>query len=271
MNTTTNLGLTTYSNVNTDIFDPMVVDVPNMQKIDQFAGDVNSDIEELTNTVNSAVETVRDMEDDVETLQTNVNNKPNINNTDTSDKDTYSSRKIQELINELNNLISALTNQLANKQNNITGAATTITTNNLPVGRALVSDANGKIASSQTSSTQLNYLNSVTSNVQTQLNNKADAVRLNWEHLIDLSVSNTSTRYSNDRLATAKEIKLIAHTENIVYDILTLPYHFFSENEGRIMVIESGGNGEYITIGWVSDSAFDYYSVNNTTLSIYIR
>lgn len=56
----------------------------------------------------------------------------------------------------------------------ITGAASTIISDNLTANRALISNGSGKIAVSAVTSTELGYLDGVTSNVQTQLNNKAD-------------------------------------------------------------------------------------------------
>ena len=60
------------------------------------------------------------------------------------------------------------------KQNTITGAATTIASNNLTAGRALISDGSGKVAASGVSSAELGYLDGVTSAIQTQLNTKAN-------------------------------------------------------------------------------------------------
>ena len=62
--------------------------------------------------------------------------------------------------------------KLETKQDTITGAATSITDGNLVASRALVSDANGKVAASAVTSTELGYLDGVTSNIQTQLNSK---------------------------------------------------------------------------------------------------
>lgn len=56
------------------------------------------------------------------------------------------------------------------KQATITGAATTIVSNNLTVNRAVISNASGKVAVSDVTSTELGYLSGVTSAVQTQLN-----------------------------------------------------------------------------------------------------
>lgn len=59
------------------------------------------------------------------------------------------------------------------KQNAITGAATTITNDNLTSNRAIISNGSGKVAVSDTTSTELGYVHGVTSSIQTQLNSKA--------------------------------------------------------------------------------------------------
>lgn len=59
------------------------------------------------------------------------------------------------------------------KQAAITGAATTVTTDNLTASRVLISNSSGKIAaSSSVTTTELGYLDGVTSAIQTQLNGK---------------------------------------------------------------------------------------------------
>ena len=62
---------------------------------------------------------------------------------------------------------------LSNYQSTITGAATTITSSNLTGNRVLISNGSGKVAVSSITTTQLGYLSEVSSNIQTQLNNKA--------------------------------------------------------------------------------------------------
>lgn len=59
------------------------------------------------------------------------------------------------------------------KQATITGGATTITGSNLTANRALISNGSGKVAVSAVTSTELGYLDGITSNVQTQLDGKA--------------------------------------------------------------------------------------------------
>ena len=65
-----------------------------------------------------------------------------------------------------------INNLQTSKQNNITGGASTITTSNLTANRALVSNGSGKVAVANVTSTELGYLDGVTSNIQTQLNGK---------------------------------------------------------------------------------------------------
>lgn len=60
----------------------------------------------------------------------------------------------------------------ARAQAAITGGASTIVTSGLTASRALVSNANGKVAVSDITSTELSYLDGVSSNIQTQLNAK---------------------------------------------------------------------------------------------------
>lgn len=75
------------------------------------------------------------------------------------------------------NVTSAIQTQLNSKQATITGGASTIAGSNLTKNRALISDANGKVAVSATTSTELGYVNGVTSAIQTQLNGKVSTGR----------------------------------------------------------------------------------------------
>lgn len=68
---------------------------------------------------------------------------------------------------------NALKAQLDAKQATITGGASTITGSNLTSNRVLISNSSGKVAVSAVTSTELGYLDGVTSAIQTQLNAKA--------------------------------------------------------------------------------------------------
>ena len=98
---------------------------------------------------------------------------------------------LQTDVGTLKTNVSSLQTALTSKQDVIVGAASTITDNNLVADRALISNSSGKVAVSNVTSTELGYLDGVTSNVQTQLdkklekapvtsvNNKTGAVQLN--------------------------------------------------------------------------------------------
>lgn len=70
------------------------------------------------------------------------------------------------------NLQDAVDEVNTEKQDKITGGASTITSDNLASNRALISNANGKVDVSSVTNTELGYLDGVTSEIQTQLNNK---------------------------------------------------------------------------------------------------
>ena len=67
---------------------------------------------------------------------------------------------------------SPIQTQIGTKQATITGAATTITSSDLTVSRALISNASGKVAVSTVTDTELGYVSGVTSAIQTQINGK---------------------------------------------------------------------------------------------------
>ena len=72
----------------------------------------------------------------------------------------------------LNNVSSNIQTQLDAKQATITGSASTIDTESLTADRAVISNGSQKIAVSDVTSTELGYLDGVTSAVQTQLDAK---------------------------------------------------------------------------------------------------
>lgn len=90
--------------------------------------------------------------------------------TDGSGDVTTSSVTATEL-GYLSGVTSAIQTQLDAKQATITGAATTITSSNLTVSRALISNASGKVAASSVTDTELGYVSGVTSAIQTQFSN----------------------------------------------------------------------------------------------------
>lgn len=105
---------------------------------------------------------------------------------------------------DANKPISTATQTALNgKQSTITGGASTITSSNLTANRALISNANGKVAVSAVTSTELGYLDGVTSAVQTQLNGKQASITASGILKGDGSGGVTAAVAGTDYLATA--------------------------------------------------------------------
>lgn len=81
---------------------------------------------------------------------------------------------LQTDIGTLKTNVTILQTALTSKQDFIVGAASTITEDNLAIDRALISNSSGKVAVSNVTSTELGYLDGVTSNVQIQLDKKLE-------------------------------------------------------------------------------------------------
>ena len=64
---------------------------------------------------------------------------------------------------------------LNGKQDSITGAASSVVSNDLTTSRVVVSDTYGKIAASSINTTKLGYLSDVSSNIQVQINSKQNS------------------------------------------------------------------------------------------------
>ena len=80
---------------------------------------------------------------------------------------------------ELNYLIgatSSIQTQLDSKQAVISGAATTIVSDDLTQSRVLTSNESGKVSASSVSTTELGYLSGATSSIQTQLDSRQAAI-----------------------------------------------------------------------------------------------
>ena len=81
---------------------------------------------------------------------------------------------LQTDVGTLKTNVGNIQTALTSKQDTVVGGASTITADNLTANRALVSNSSGKVAVSTVTSTELGYLDGVTSNVQTQLNKKLE-------------------------------------------------------------------------------------------------
>ena len=81
---------------------------------------------------------------------------------------------LQTTVGTLQTNVNNVQTALTSKQDKVVGGASTITEDNLTASRVLVSNSSGKVAVSNVTSTELGYLDGVTSNVQTQLDKKLE-------------------------------------------------------------------------------------------------
>lgn len=105
-------------------------------------------------------------------------------------------------------LVSAVNELQSGKQTLITGGASTITTSNLTANRALISNAQGKVAVSSVTNTELGYLSGATSSIQTQLNGKASTSLDNLSANGQMVVDSQNGTISNCILEIPQDIKL---------------------------------------------------------------
>lgn len=115
-------------------------------------------------------------------------------------------------LNYVDGVTSAIQTQINSKQATITGGATTITSSNLTASRALVSNGSGKVAVSAVTSTELGYLDGVTSAIQTQINGKqatltaGDGIDISSNTIsVDLTGSDSIGALASDTSGTALE------------------------------------------------------------------
>lgn len=126
-------------------------------------------------------------------------------------------------LNYMSGVTSNIQTQLNGKQATITGAASSITINNLTADRAVVADNEGKITVSPITSTELSYLDGVTSNIQTQLTARAN---------VDLSNLSTIGQSKLD----AKQDKITGGASTIAASNLTSSRALVSDTSGKVSV-----------------------------------
>ena len=167
----------------------------------------------------------------------------------------------------LDGVTSAIQTQLNGKQATITGGATTIAGSNLTANRALVSDGSGKVAVSAVTSTELGYLDGVTSAIQTQLNGKLD--KTTYEYNAELAIGSTGKVCIG---------KFPMYDSNISVEIKSTTNKTFN---GTLVIatqnINTTGGGSYSATVYgdadnaLTDSIKIQYSSGSNVFSVYIN
>lgn len=164
---------------------------------------------DLLNNAGTAYDTLKELGDLID------------DNTDAIDAlETVAAGKADKVHTHAISDVTNLQDSLDAKQSTITGGATTITGSNLTASRALVSDSNGKVAVSAVTSTELGYLDGVTSGIQAQLDSKSST---SHTHNYAGSSSAGGAATSANKLATAVTINGVSFDGSVN---ITTPANF---------------------------------------------
>ena len=103
----------------------------------------------------------------------------------------------------------------ARRAANIAGAVSSITTGNLTASRAIVSDGSGKVGVSDVTSTEIGYLDGVTSAIQTQLDSKGSTAGFQANDFITFTRLNANINVvsSNIAVGLARKVNVISSAD----------------------------------------------------------
>ena len=182
-------GAITSTQAELNLLDGLTSTTAELNKLDGFTGTVTDLNYAKDLRATGVTSTEYDYLDGVTSnLQTQLNSKqPNITGAATtilssnltanralysaSDGKIYASSVTSTELGYLGGVSSGIQTQLNAKQATITGAASSGTSSNLTANRAMITDGSGKMSISAVTAAELGYLDGVTSNIQTQLNN----------------------------------------------------------------------------------------------------
>ena len=172
-----------------------------------------------------------------------------------------------------------ITSLQQSKQNNITGGASSITSVNLGANKALVSNASGKVATSNVTSTELSYLSGVTSNIQEQIDSKVQTSVLPSDDLpkADSGSGNAgkSEKYSRgDHVHPSDTSKLDKNSGEASNLLIIDGYTMVDQNGNKVDVSQidgtikfaSSGSDPNVVLKYVGDPVDEYDAVNLKTL-----
>lgn len=180
--------------------------------------------------------------------------------------------EIRKLLTVVSEDISGLMKQIAGfegqKQDKITGAASTIAVNNLTKERVVITDENGKITISSITKAVLEFLSGVTSNIQTQLNGKSathDHPYVNTSNVAN-NLTTTAAGYALDaRQGKALNDKYTALNSNICKNELS----------SRVTIANNAyftpDSDGYITMNMDYDSTNSYCRVSDKNNNVLLQ
>lgn len=169
-------------------------------------------------------------------------------------------------INAVNAAINNLLTALDNKQDEITGSASTVTSGELTANRAVISNGSKKIAVSNTTSTELGYVHGVTSNIQNQIDGKENAVTLTANHAV---VSDANGKLAASSVTATQLGRLSGVTSNIQNQINAKQTKFVYMQKDKTAQAPNAGDVYSVTVTFTA-SADGYDMAKDTGMfSVY--
>ena len=141
------------------------------------------------------------------------------------------------------------------KQPNIKGAASTIVDGNLLARRVLVSDASGKVGTSDITITEIDYLSGAKSNIQTQIDDKLGKSETAEKASADANGNNIVNTY-----ATKVEVKSKASTTQLNEGLAS---KLGKTETAEKAIADSNGNNIISTYATKSDMTTKVNEINN--------
>ena len=152
---------------------------------------------------------------------------------------------LQTTVGTLQTNVNNVQTALTSKQDTVIGGASTITEDNLTASRALVSNSAGKVAASTITSTELGYLDGVTSNVQTQLNKKLESVPVTS---VNGKIGAVTLGKSDVGLGSVDNVRQYSATNPPPYPVTSVNGHTGAITVHEVPTVTTSDNGKFLRV-----------------------
>ena len=152
---------------------------------------------------------------------------------------------LQTTVGTLQTNVGNIQTALTSKQDTVVGGASTITEDNLTASRALVSNSSGKVAASTITSTELGYLDGVTSNVQTQLNKKLESVPVTS---VNSKTGAVTLGKSDIGLGNVDNVKQYSASNPPPYPVTSINGHTGAITVREVPAVTTADNGKFLRV-----------------------
>lgn len=152
---------------------------------------------------------------------------------------------LQTTVGTLQTNVNNVQTALTSKQDTVVGGASTITADNLTANRALVSNSSGKVAVSSVTSTELGYLDGVTSNVQTQLNKKLETAPVTS---VNNKTGAVTIGKSDVGLGSVDNVRQYSATNPPPYPVTSVNGHTGAITVHEVPAVTTADNGKFLRV-----------------------